>query len=331
MGLAVVASTPRTSIVLPDAALAERVNQALIDSFVAHQPFLPWAKASPALQDTRNNLRQALLDHAQAHAEKRYFILTPDQAAVIGCVGLHPGSAGEHVLGYWANSGFSGQGLMAEGIRALLAAQDFGTLQLTAASVNGPSHRLARALGFEVLRVVEGVRDTPWHGVHDTWIFERKAQATASARCEVREARADDAPAISRVIIAALRHTNSQDYSAAVIARVEASFSPQAVAGLLARRQVLVAQVGAEVVGTASLEGEVVRTVFVAPRRHGLGIGRALMQRVEALALAAGVQTLRVPSSLTAQGFYAHLGYAVLCEVVEGEERTVVMARVLTN
>ncbi|NER65297.1 GNAT family N-acetyltransferase [Pseudomonas sp. MAFF212427] len=220
---------------------------------------------------------------------------------------------------------------MAEGIRALLAAQDFGTLQLTAASVNGPSHRLARALGFEVLRVVEGVRDTPWHGVHDTWIFERKAQATASARCEVREARADDAPAISRVIIAALRHTNSQDYSAAVIARVEASFSPQAVAGLLARRQVLVAQVGAEVVGTASLEGEVVRTVFVAPRRHGLGIGRALMQRVEALALAAGVQTLRVPSSLTAQGFYAHLGYAVLCEVVEGEERTVVMARVLTN
>ena len=106
------------------AALAERVNQALIDSFPSHQPFLPWAKASPALQDTRNNLRQALLDHAQAQAEKRYFILTPDQTAVIGCVGLHPGSAGEHVLGYWANSGFSGQGLMAEGIRALLAAQE---------------------------------------------------------------------------------------------------------------------------------------------------------------------------------------------------------------
>lgn len=171
----VVASTPRTRVVMPDARLAPLVNQALIDSFALHQPFLPWAKAAPAVQDTRNNLRQALLDHARVDAEKRYFILTADQAAVVGCVGLHPGDAQEHVLGYWANVEYSGQGLMAEGIRALLAAQDFGTLRLTAASVNGASHGLARALGFKVLRVVEGVRDTPWHGVHDTWIFERKA------------------------------------------------------------------------------------------------------------------------------------------------------------
>ncbi|MBV6286917.1 GNAT family N-acetyltransferase [Pseudomonas sp. MAFF 301350] len=218
---------------------------------------------------------------------------------------------------------------MAEGIRALLAAHDFGTLQLTAASVNGPSHRLAGALGFEVLRVVEGVRDTPWHGVHDTWIFERKVRANPPAQCEVRDAHADDAQAVSQVIIAALRQTNSQDYSPAVIARVEVSFSPEAVARLLTCRQVLVAQVAGEVVGTASLDGEVVRTVFVAPGRQGLGIGRVLMNRIEALARVAGVQTLRVPSSLTAQAFYARLGYVVVREVVEGEERTLVMAKVL--
>ncbi|MEJ5040476.1 GNAT family N-acetyltransferase [Pseudomonas sp. B21-036] len=178
MVLQVVASTPRTLVVMPDAVLAPWVNQALIDSFVLHQPFLPWAKAAPALQDTRNNLRQALLDHARVAAEKRYFILTADQTAVIGCAGLYPDPAGEHahVLGYWANVGYSGQGLMSEGIGALLAAQDFGTLRLTAASVNGASHGLARALGFEVVRVVEGVRDTPWHGVHDTWIFERRVE-----------------------------------------------------------------------------------------------------------------------------------------------------------
>lgn len=148
-----------------------------------------------------------------------------------------------------------------------------------------------------------------------------------SETCQVRGAVEADALAISRVIVEALRTSNSQDYSPAVIERVERSFSPDAVLGLMARRQVVVAQVAGQVVGTASLDGDVVRTVFVAPGQQGLGIGRALMQRVEALAGAAGVHTLRVPSSLTAQAFYARLGYAVVREVVEGEERTIVMAR----
>lgn len=150
-----------------------------------------------------------------------------------------------------------------------------------------------------------------------------------SETCQVRKAQEVDAPAISRVIVEALRTSNSQDYSPAVIACVERSFSPGAVLELMARRQVVVAQLGEQVVGTASLDGEVVRTVFVAPGQQGVGIGRALMQRVEALAGAAGVHTLRVPSSLTAQAFYARLGYAVVREVVEGEERTIVMARAL--
>lgn len=151
-----------------------------------------------------------------------------------------------------------------------------------------------------------------------------------SETCQVRQALETDAPAISRVIVQALRTSNSQDYSPAVIARVEQSFSPEALLGLMARRQVVVvAQLGGQVVGTASLEGDVVRTVFVAPDRQGLGIGRALMLHVEELAGAAGVQALRVPSSLTAQAFYARLGYAVVREVVEGEERTIVMARAL--
>ncbi|OOW01726.1 GNAT family N-acetyltransferase [Pseudomonas sp. MF6396] len=149
-----------------------------------------------------------------------------------------------------------------------------------------------------------------------------------SETCQVRQALETDAPAISRVIVQALRTSNSQDYSPAVIARVEQSFSPEALLGLMARRQV-VAQLGGQVVGTASLEGDVVRTVFVAPDRQGLGIGRALMLHVEELAGASGVQALRVPSSLTAQAFYARLGYAVVREVVEGEERTIVMARAL--
>lgn len=57
----------------------------------------------------------------------------------------------------------------------------------------------------------------------------------------VRPALPDDAEDISRVIISALRETNARDYSDAVIARIEQSFSPAAVSNLLMRRLVFVA------------------------------------------------------------------------------------------
>jgi len=97
----------------------------------------------------------------------------------------------------------------------------------------------------------------------------------------------------------------------------------------MSSRQVFVALDGARVVGTASLAGDVVRSVFVLPERQGLGVGKALMRHVEGIARAGGVQKVRVPASLTAVPFYSALGYAVIREVVDGDERTFVMAREL--
>jgi len=83
--------------------------------------------------------------------------------------------------------------------------------------------------------------------------------------CTIRPALEDDAEAISEVILCALRETNAKHYSREIIARVERSFSPTAVLQLISRRKVFVATLGSRVVGTASLEGSVVRTVFVTP------------------------------------------------------------------
>jgi len=146
---------------------------------------------------------------------------------------------------------------------------------------------------------------------------------------DIRAAGMHDAQAISQVIVQALQQSNAQDYPAAVIERVASNFTPAAVAQLLAIRQVLVAEFDDEVVGTASLDGDVVRTVFVAPSVQGRGVGRALMSAVEQLARQAGVCRLAVPSSLTAQAFYAALGYSLVREIVDNEERTLVMTREL--
>ncbi|MCU9951483.1 GNAT family N-acetyltransferase [Pseudomonas sp. PDM13] len=145
----------------------------------------------------------------------------------------------------------------------------------------------------------------------------------------IRTATPDDAAAISQVVLLALAESNARDYPPAVIASVQANFGPEQVRGLLAAREVLVAEEAGCVIGTASLDGDVVRTVFVAPGAQGLGVGRRLMEQVEALARERGVAVLKVPSSITAEGFYAGLGFQAVQQIIRGEERTIVMERSL--
>jgi len=145
----------------------------------------------------------------------------------------------------------------------------------------------------------------------------------------VRLAQPDDAEGVSQVILAALYGSNAQDYPAQVIARVAGNFTPEAVLDLFARRMVLVAVQDRVIVGTAALDANVVRSVFVNPALQGQGIGRLLMVEIERSAREAGVAMLSVPSSLTAEPFYARLGFRTVRDVHHGNERTLVMEKAL--
>ena len=74
-----------------------------------------------------------------------------------------------------------------------------------------------------------------------------------------------------------------------------------------------------------------VRSVFVNPALQGQGIGRLLMIEIELRAREAGVTVLSVPSSLTAQAFYAKLGFHNVRDVYHGNERTLVMEKALLS
>jgi len=149
------------------------------------------------------------------------------------------------------------------------------------------------------------------------------------AEVQIRRALDSEAEAISGLVVQTLRLSNARDYPPEVIDRVAANFDAAGVRELMATREVFVALDGERVVATASLAGDVLRSVFVLPEMQGRGLGKALMKHVEGVARAAGVQQLRVPASLTAVPFYSALGYAVVREVVDGDERTLVMARQL--
>ncbi|WP_122317684.1 GNAT family N-acetyltransferase [Pseudomonas cichorii] len=145
--------------------------------------------------------------------------------------------------------------------------------------------------------------------------------------CHVRPATSRDAAAISRVVIAALRESNSQDYPPDVIAQVEQSFSPEAITTQFTKRRVFVALLGENIIGTASLDSDVVRSVFVDPAHQKGGIGGHLMDVIHTTAASAGIGAIRVPSSITAERFYTALGYQKIRDEFHGAERTIVMEK----
>lgn len=145
-----------------------------------------------------------------------------------------------------------------------------------------------------------------------------------------RPARDGDAGAISQVIVAALRETNARDYAPEIIARLEKNFSAAAVRELIGKQKMFVAVLGQQVAGTASLDGSMVRSFFVAPDAQGMGIGSRLLVEVESAAREAGITTLTLQSSVTAEQFYAKRGFRALCDSYYGDERTIIMERDVT-
>lgn len=143
----------------------------------------------------------------------------------------------------------------------------------------------------------------------------------------IRPARDSDAGAVSQVILSALRETNAKDYTPEIIARLEKNFSRAAVQELISKRKVFVAVLGQQIVGTASLDGTLIRSVFVAPNAQGRGIGTLLMAELERAARQAGITVLLVPSSVTAEQFYARLGFQSVRDSYHGDERTIIMER----
>jgi GNAT superfamily N-acetyltransferase len=100
----------------------------------------------------------------------------------------------------------------------------------------------------------------------------------------IREARPEDAVAISALIISAIKETNAKDYPASFIEKLPENFSPEQIASRMLARETYISVKDGMVTGTASLDKSTIRSVFVMPKLQGLGIGIALMKHIEELA-----------------------------------------------
>ncbi|ARN83123.1 GNAT family N-acetyltransferase [Methylocystis bryophila] len=144
----------------------------------------------------------------------------------------------------------------------------------------------------------------------------------------IRRATADDSRAVCEIVFHALRETNAKDYPASVIDRLVLTL-PENVASNLDAWHAFVAIVDGRVVGIAGLSGNTVKSVFVHPDYQRGGVATKLMIAVENAAHAQSVRSLNVQSSITAQSFYAMLGFNIVREEFYGEERTIVMSKAI--
>lgn len=132
---------------------------------------------------------------------------------------------------------------------------------------------------------------------------------------KIRKFQNKDARKLSHLIQRALNEVNIKDYPKSVIVHLSKYHAPSKLIERSKRRDIYVIVGGDRILGTASLEDNNVFSVFVDPTYHGKGIGQRLMGYVERVAKKRGIYQLRLPSSLTAVGFYEKLGYKKIKEV----------------
>ena len=124
-----------------------------------------------------------------------------------------------------------------------------------------------------------------------------------------------DAEILSRLIIRNLQLVNIHDYSREVIDALIPTYSPERIRHTADKTYTIVCVDGEDIVGTALLDGDRVRNVFVDVDQHGRGIGRLLMAELEAHALENKLPRIYLHSGLTGEGFYHKLGYKTISPI----------------
>lgn len=129
--------------------------------------------------------------------------------------------------------------------------------------------------------------------------------------CVIRPFQADDAPALLSLFRNTIRRVNCRDYSPEQVeAWASDDIDEAAWASRFEGRFVVVAEAKGQIAGFGELEpnGHIDR-FFVSADHQGLGIGRALLDAIEAEAKRIGLRRLDADVSLTAVPFFERRGF----------------------
>ena len=143
----------------------------------------------------------------------------------------------------------------------------------------------------------------------------------------VRRFRPEDAPEISALIIRTLREVNIRDYTHEYIEALVPEMQPEKIIGRAAWTHFYVVLDGSAVVGCGAIgpywgkaDESSFFTIFVLPEYQGKGVGRTIMETLEADEYFLRAKRAEIPASITACAFYRKFGYSYKNGVVEPDE-----------
>jgi putative acetyltransferase len=128
----------------------------------------------------------------------------------------------------------------------------------------------------------------------------------------IRKATPDDAQAVFELHGRTVREVCGGDYTPDEIRTWLAKHSVESYRQRIAEGDMYVAEAeGGGILGFAARAGDRIKTLYVSADHQGEGVGSALLRRLEADALAEGIREVSARSTVTAVGFYEHMGYEV--------------------
>lgn len=146
--------TERLTIRCPLPGDGAAVNAAVVESWAELQPWMPWARTLPTVEETEANIREAHLKFL-ARTDLRLLLFLKGTPTFVGSSGLHRlnWSVPRFEIGYWLRTSLTGQGYATEAAGAItdfafdvLAAK---RVEIRCDALNGRSAAVARRLGFE--------------------------------------------------------------------------------------------------------------------------------------------------------------------------------------
>ena len=118
-------------------------------------------------------------------------------------------------------------------------------------------------------------------------------------------------------ILRSVEISNSPDYPPAIIDyQLHTHYTMDWLSKKMQSSYFVVALIDNKVVGTGSLDGNEVTTVFVDPDHQHRGVGRTIMGELERYAKSQGLREIILNSSITAFGFYRKLDYVLEEEAI---------------
>ena len=126
-----------------------------------------------------------------------------------------------------------------------------------------------------------------------------------------------DADQISRIILDNLYNVNIRDYGKLTVDCLATFYSPDLISKYALNEITLVANENNFILGTASLDGERIRNVFVRIDQHKKGIGSELVSAIEKIAGQKSIRRLYLYSNISVVMFYTKLGYQKIEDISE--------------